>query len=98
VTTGGHRHNHHAGIVDRNTAVQASTTPVRSEQLSTLEATLERLRLDGAIFFRAEMTEKWAYQSPTAAEMAGFLRPGAERLIMFHIVESGRLWVKGRRR
>ena len=66
---------------------------MRSAQLSALDAALERLHLDGAIFFRAEMTESWAYESPSAAEMASFLRPGTERIIMFHIVVSGRLWV-----
>ncbi len=38
-------------------------------------------------------TESWAYESPPAVEIASFLRPGTERLIMFHIVVSGRLWV-----
>jgi hypothetical protein len=38
---------------------------------------LRRLRLDGAIFFRAEFSENWAYQSPTGDQMAQILRPGA---------------------
>jgi AraC-like DNA-binding protein len=57
-----------------------------------LRAALESLRLDGAIFFRAELTESWSYESPPA-ELAGLLRPGADRLIMFHIVAAGRCWV-----
>jgi AraC-like DNA-binding protein len=60
--------------------------------LEPLDAALERLRLDGAIFFRSEFTEAWAYESPPT-EMAGLLRPGAERLIMFHIVAAGTCWV-----
>ena len=93
VTTGGQRHDRDTAIVDRATESHAGPAPVRSEQLSTLDAALGRLHLDGAIFFGAEMTEKWAYESPPAAEMAGFLRPGTERIIMFHIVVSGGLWV-----
>lgn len=58
-----------------------------------LDSALERLRLDGAIFFRSEFTEAWCYESPPTADVAGMLRPGAERLIMFHIVASGRCWV-----
>jgi AraC-like DNA-binding protein len=50
------------------------------------------LRLDGAIFFRAEFTEGWAYESPPG-EMARVLRPGAERLIMFHVVAAGSCWI-----
>ncbi len=53
---------------------------------------LERLRLGGAIFFRAEFTESWAFDSPLR-EMTGAIHPGAERVILFHIVVSGRCWV-----
>lgn len=60
---------------------------------ATLQAALESLRLDGAIFFRAEFTERWSYESPPT-ELAGLLRPGAERLILFHIVAAGHCWVR----
>lgn len=62
-------------------------------QADRLHGALEQLRLDGAIFFRAEFTEGWAYVSPPA-ELASVLRPGADRLIMFHIVAMGRCWVE----
>jgi AraC-like DNA-binding protein len=58
-----------------------------------LDAALERLRLDGAIFFRSEFTEAWCYESPPTADVAAMLHPGATRLIMFHIVACGRCWV-----
>lgn len=61
-------------------------------QPAPLQAALERLSLDGAIFFRAEFTEGWAYESPPT-ELAGLLRPGAERLILFHIVAVGSCWI-----
>jgi hypothetical protein len=57
-----------------------------------LRTALENLRLDGAIFFRAEFTESWAFESPLT-ELTGLLRPGAERMIMFHIVAAGRCWI-----
>ena len=57
-----------------------------------LHAALEQWRLDGAIFFRAEFTESWTYESPNT-NLAGLLRPGADRLILFHIVAAGRCWV-----
>lgn len=63
-----------------------------ADHAGALHAALENLRLDGAIFFRAEFTESWAYQSPPA-ELAGLLRPGAQRLIMFHIVAAGTCWI-----
>jgi AraC-like DNA-binding protein len=61
---------------------------------SSLDGALGRLRLDGAIFFRAEFTEGWSYESPEAAdELAQVLRPGARRLIIFHIVARGSCWI-----
>jgi AraC-like DNA-binding protein len=57
-----------------------------------LREALERLRLDGAIFFRAEFTEPWAFDSPVS-QIVPVIRPGARRLIFFHIVAVGRCWV-----
>jgi AraC-like DNA-binding protein len=60
---------------------------------TTLQATLQKLHLDGAIFLRAEYTEEWAYESPPPADLAGLLRPGRERLTLFHVVAAGACWV-----
>lgn len=68
-----------------NAATSLASAPLRDA--------LERLRLDGAIFFRAEFTEPWAYDSPLT-EIAPLVRPGAQRLIFFHIVVAGRCWVE----
>jgi AraC-like DNA-binding protein len=57
-----------------------------------LTTALERLRLDGAIFFRAEFTEHWSFASPLR-EITTLLRPGATRMILFHVVAAGRCWV-----
>jgi AraC-like DNA-binding protein len=62
----------------------ATTTPLR--------AALENLRLDGAIFFRAEFTENWAFESPLK-DLTQALRPGAKSMILFHIVAAGRCWI-----
>jgi len=58
-----------------------------------VDSALDRLRLDGAIFFRSEFTESWAYESPPIEEIVETLRPGAERLILFHIVAAGSCWI-----
>jgi AraC-like DNA-binding protein len=62
----------------------ATPTPLRTA--------LENLRLDGAIFFRAEFTEKWAFESPLK-DLTQALRPGAKSMILFHIVAAGRCWI-----
>ena len=58
----------------------------------SLVAALEGLRLDGAIFFRAEFTENWEFESPLRS-ITPVIRPGAERMILFHIVAAGHCWV-----
>jgi hypothetical protein len=55
-----------------------------------LRAALEKVRLDGAIFFRSELTERFAFES-SPNDVAGVLHPGAERIILFHIVARGRV-------
>ena len=57
-----------------------------------LEQALEQVRLEGAIFFRSELTEPFAFES-TPAAMADALHPGAQRVILFHIVANGVCWV-----
>lgn len=61
--------------------------------LAPLDVALEQLTLEGAVFFRSEFTEQWAYESPPQREMAELLRPGAQRLIMFHVMAAGTCWV-----
>ncbi len=57
-----------------------------------LASTLEQVRLEGAIFFRAEFTDEFAFESAPLA-FAAALTPRADRMILFHIVVSGSCWV-----
>ena len=49
---------------------------------------------EGAIFFRTELTEPFAFES-TPSRSPTLLHPGAERVILFHIVARGTCWVAG---
>ena len=51
---------------DRNATSEPMTEAQTAPARSALDDALERLRLDGAIFFRAEFTEGWSYESPEA--------------------------------
>jgi AraC-like DNA-binding protein len=53
---------------------------------------LDHLRLEGAIFMRAEYSEGWALADQGGPMFAAMMHPGAERLILFHVVASGRCW------
>lgn len=55
---------------------------------------LARVRLRGAIFLRGEYTEAWAYESMPPGDAAAILAPGARRLLLFHVVASGRCWIE----
>jgi AraC-like DNA-binding protein len=71
-------------------------TPPAAADALPLEQALNRLQLDGAIFFRSEFTEAWSFSSPAAAgDFAHSVEPDADRLIMFHIVAKGSCWVAG---
>lgn len=59
---------------------------------AVLHSALEQLRLEGALFFRSELTEPFAFES-TPLALADTLHPGADRLILFHIVAGGSCWV-----
>jgi len=90
-----HDHDRATAATSRDTAVAVGAGGVAGVAArDALGAALHRLRLDGAIFFRAEFTERWAYQSPTATQLAQLLHPGAERLIIFHIVAAGECWIQ----
>jgi AraC-like DNA-binding protein len=58
----------------------------------TLSSAVELLRLQGALFFRSELTEPFEFESSPLA-LADALVAGAERLTLFHIVASGSCWV-----
>jgi hypothetical protein len=58
-----------------------------------LQSALEQLRLTGAIFFRSILTDAFAFESDTAM-FADALHPGAERVILFHIVARGSCWAE----
>jgi AraC-like DNA-binding protein len=60
---------------------------------ATLQSALERLRLEGAVFLRAEYREPWAYESLPGPQTAQILRPDADRVILFHLVASGTCWI-----
>lgn len=57
---------------------------------------LDRLRLEGAVFLRAEYHEPWAYESLPGPDTAAILRPGTDRVVLFHVVASGTCWVQVR--
>jgi AraC-like DNA-binding protein len=62
--------------------------------MDALSETLRVVRLVGAIFINARFTAPWCYQSPRADTAAPFLEPGAERVVIFHMITEGECFVE----
>jgi len=58
-----------------------------------LSDVLRRVRLSGSLFLKGAYGSPWAFDSPGNCALIDLLAPGAERLIVFHSVRRGRLWV-----
>jgi AraC-like DNA-binding protein len=55
---------------------------------------LSAVKLKGALFFNAEFGEPWGLISPASASVAPYLLPGAEHLIIFHLLTEGSAFVQ----
>jgi AraC-like DNA-binding protein len=62
--------------------------------MDALSQTLSVVRLVGAIFINAKFTAPWCYQSPSADAAAPLLEPGAERVVIFHLITEGECHVE----
>jgi AraC-like DNA-binding protein len=57
--------------------------------MDALSETLRVVRLVGAIFIRGRFSAPWCYFSPHADAAAPVLEPGAERVVIFHLITEG---------
>ncbi|RZI77171.1 MAG: AraC family transcriptional regulator [Variovorax sp.] len=62
--------------------------------MDALSETLRVVRLVGAIFIHARFSAPWCYQSPRADTVAPLLEPGAERVVIFHLITDGECLVE----
>ena len=62
--------------------------------MDALSETLRVVRLVGAIFINAKFTAPWCYLSPSADSAAPLLEPGAERVVIFHLITEGECFVE----
>ncbi len=62
--------------------------------MDALSETLRVVRLVGAIFIHARFTAPWCYQSPRADTAAPFLEPGADRVVIFHLITEGECFLE----
>ncbi len=57
-----------------------------------LSDVLRAVRLDGAFFYAVEASEPWGVEAVAAKDLTPSILPGAEHLISYHILTTGRCW------
>jgi len=55
---------------------------------------LSGVRLNGAVFFTAEFSAPWGFSAPSSSGMTAMLAPGADHLVLFHLVVDGKAVVE----
>lgn len=55
---------------------------------------LSGLRVQGAMFLRGEYSEAWSFESTPAGDVVRALLLDVERILLFHLIGSGRCWVE----
>jgi AraC-like DNA-binding protein len=72
----------------------AATPRLRWKQVDVLSEVLKTVHLRGALFFNACFSAPWNISSPSSACVAPVLAPGAEHLIIYHLLTEGRAYAK----
>ncbi len=57
-----------------------------------LSDVLRAVRLRGAVFYSVSASTPWVAETPSAQELAPHVMPGAEQVIEYHVITSGRCW------
>ncbi|MDE3199544.1 MAG: AraC family transcriptional regulator [Acidobacteriota bacterium] len=58
--------------------------------MDALSELLKVVKLDGAIFYNAEFSSPWCFVSPGSRILAPLLAPGADHVIIYHLLIEGR--------
>jgi AraC-like DNA-binding protein len=57
--------------------------------MDALSEILSGVKLNGAVFFTAEFSAPWGFFSPSSEKMAEKVAPGAEHVVLYHLVVEG---------
>jgi AraC-like DNA-binding protein len=63
---------------------------IREEEMDVLSEVLKVVRLQGAVFYNGEFSSPWSLCSPASSTVAPHLAPGAEHIIIYHLLTEGR--------
>jgi AraC-like DNA-binding protein len=57
--------------------------------MDALSEVLRVVKLDGAVFYNAEFSSPWRFGSPASRMLAPYLAPGADHVIIYHLLIEG---------
>jgi AraC-like DNA-binding protein len=60
-----------------------------NHRMDAFSQILSGIRLNGAVFFRAEFSSPWGFSTPTTKDMAATAGVGAEHFVLYHLVIEG---------
>jgi AraC-like DNA-binding protein len=58
--------------------------------MDALSEILNSVKLEGAVFYKAEFTAPWGFRSPPSREVAEYLHKGSKHVIIYHLLIGGR--------
>ena len=62
--------------------------------MDALSEVLKVIKLDGALFYNAEFSAPWRFGSPASRRLAPYLAPGADHVIIYHLLIEGRAFAR----
>jgi len=62
--------------------------------VDVLSEVLRDVKLEGAVYYNAEFSAPWCVRAPASSVMAPRLAPGAEHVIIFHLLAEGRAYAR----
>ena len=62
--------------------------------MDVLSEVLKVVKLQGALYYNAELSAPWSVQAASARALAHIVAPGAEHVIMYHLLTEGRASVR----
>src|SRR5262245_14016863 len=80
-------------IARRRAKVVENPRPVggatRGRKMDAFSDILSGVKLNGAIYFKADFSAPWGVSSPGWKNMVDIVAPGAEHLVLYHLIIEG---------
>jgi AraC-like DNA-binding protein len=71
-------------------SVKVVETSAQAVFMDVLSEVLKVVKLQGAFFYNGEFSSPWSFRGPYSHSFAPYLVPGAEHVIIFHLLAEGR--------